>query len=578
MKTISQFLLPKSLILLSVVMVLLSPFWTKAQNQTNINSLNYGRDQLEHPTGSYIESPRETHPRSKAYSFRSTGFSIVQVNIDDNGFNIVDDAANEPSIACDPDNPDNMIIGWRQFDNINNSFRQAGMGYTTDGGESWTFPGVIDPGVFRSDPVLGHDGRGNFYYNSLTSANDDYWTNVYKSSDIGETWEMGTYSHGGDKQWMTIDRSQGVGGGNIYEFWNGTYSVCSPYNFTRSTDGNENYEACSSIPGDPYWGTTCVGPDGTLFVCGAQWNGLMVARSSNAKYPGEEVVWDFAVGVSLGGQVIGFGGDDCPNPNGLLGQAIISVDSSDGPGYGNVYLLCSVDRTTSIDPCDVMFAKSTDGGLTWENPVKVNDDTGNNAWQWFGTMSIAPDGRIDAIWLDSRDNFGSVNSSLYYSYSLDQGETWSENERLSDSFDPHIGWPQQAKMGDYFDMFSDDKGAHLAWAATFNGEQDVYYSLITPSYVSINDPDNLQSNFKLNNVPNPCSDHTYIRYQLPQKEFVSLKVFSVGGQIVETLVNGIQDKGEQVVLFNVDDLPAGVYFYCLEASGFAETKRIIVIK
>ena len=130
---------------------------------------------MEYPSGSYIPSPREDHPRSPAYSFRSTGFSIVQVNVDENGFNIVDDAANEPSIAFDPDNPDHMIIGWRQFDNINNSFRQAGMGYTHDGGETWTFPGVIDPGVFRSDPVLGHDGNGNFYYNSLTSNDIDYW-------------------------------------------------------------------------------------------------------------------------------------------------------------------------------------------------------------------------------------------------------------------------------------------------------------------------------------------------------------------------------------------------------------------
>jgi len=40
-------------------------------------------------------------------------------------------------------------------------------------------------------------------------------------------------------------------------------------------------------------------------------------------------------------------------------------------------------------------------------------------------------------------------------------------------------------MGDYFDMYSDESGAHLAWAATFNGEQDVYYSLITPEVSSI---------------------------------------------------------------------------------------------
>jgi Secretion system C-terminal sorting domain len=69
-------------------------------------------------------------------------------------------------------------------------------------------------------------------------------------------------------------------------------------------------------------------------------------------------------------------------------------------------------------------------------------------------------------------------SALYYSNSTNGGVTWSPNERLSDYFDPHVGWPQQNKMGDYFDMVSDINGANLAWAATFNGEQDVYYSYI----------------------------------------------------------------------------------------------------
>ena len=94
-------------------------------------------------------------------------------------------------------------------------------------------------------------------------------------------------------------------------------------------------------------------------------------------------------------------------------------------------------------------------------------------------MSVAPNGRIDVVFLDTRDNPGTNMSALYYSNSTNGGATWSTNERLSGFFDPHVGWPQQNKMGDYFDMVSDSTGAHLAWAATFNGEQDVYYSYIT---------------------------------------------------------------------------------------------------
>ena len=174
--------------------------------------------------------------------------------------------------------------------------------------------------------------------------------------------------------------------------------------------------------------------------------------------------------VSLGGSIVYGTG---PNPGGLLGQAWIATSPVPGPGGTQVYALCSVNPP-GADPLDVKFARSTDGGLTWSAPVRVNDDSGN-AYQWFGTMSTSPNGRIDAIWLDTRDHPGTYLSSLYYSYSTDGGITWSANERLSESFDPHVGWPQQNKMGDYFHMVSDELGFRLAWAGTFNGEQDVYF-------------------------------------------------------------------------------------------------------
>ena len=125
---------------------------------------------------------------------------------------------------------------------------------------------------------------------------------------------------------------------------------------------------------------------------------------------------------------------------------------------------------------DVHFARSLDGGLTFEPPIRINDDpVGTDAWQWFGTMSVAPNGRIDVVWNDTRADPGGFDSELYYAFSEDGGLTWSANEPLSPSFDPHLGWPQQNKIGDYYDMVSDAAGADLAYAATFNGEQDVYY-------------------------------------------------------------------------------------------------------
>ena len=92
------------------------------------------------------------------------GFTSYQVNIDNNGNNIVGDAANEPSICVDPTNRNRMAIGWRQFDSVTSNFRQAGYAFTTDGGVSWNFPGVLVNNVFRTDPVLNADADGRFFY------------------------------------------------------------------------------------------------------------------------------------------------------------------------------------------------------------------------------------------------------------------------------------------------------------------------------------------------------------------------------------------------------------------------------
>src|SRR5438309_10456985 len=66
-------------------------------------------------------------------------FVSYQVNVDPNHQNILGDAANEPSMADDPTDGNNMVIGWRHFNTINSNLRQDGWGYTTDAGMTWRF-------------------------------------------------------------------------------------------------------------------------------------------------------------------------------------------------------------------------------------------------------------------------------------------------------------------------------------------------------------------------------------------------------------------------------------------------------
>ena len=469
------------LVSLLIIVFLVSPILIYSQTNEQQKTDNPPNPTAHHEIkdDDYVPDLRDSQGRSPAYNYSTNNIVTTQVNVDANGQNIVGDAANEPSIAVDPNDRNRMAIGWRQFNTVTNNFRQAGYGFTTNGGQTWTFPGVIEPGVFRSDPVLESDAYGNFYYNSLTN-NPTFFCDVFKSTTGGSLWGNKTYAQGGDKQWMTIDNTNGPGIGNIYAFWTSSYSVCSPGFFTRSTDSGGSFEDCITIPNDPFWGTLTIGPQGDLYIGGSIGSDFLVAKSTNAKDSSQIVAWDLTTVVNLDGSIsYGIG----PNPGGLGGQTSIAVDTSGGPYHGNVYLLCSVERYSNPDPLDVMFVRSTDGGVNWSSPIKINDDPSTTAYQWFGTMSVAPNGRIDVIWLDTRDNPGTFLSALYYSNSKDGGLTWSPNEKLSDYFDPHVGWPQQNKMGDYFDMVSESNGAQLSWAATFNGEQDVYYSHITDTTI-----------------------------------------------------------------------------------------------
>src|SRR5207237_2300839 len=153
----------------------------------------------------------------------------------------------------------------------------------------------------------------------------------------------------------------------------------------------------------------------------------------------------------------------------------------------NVAMLASAappGRTTT----DVMFVRSTDGGLTFSAPVKVNDDPVNpNKWHWFGTFSVAPNGRLDAVWYDTRNAANNTDSQLFYSYSTDAGVTWSANVAVSNAFNPFEGYPNQNKIGDYITIVSDETGGNVAYAATFNfnanlsqHEEDVYYVRVFP--------------------------------------------------------------------------------------------------
>jgi hypothetical protein len=80
------------------------------------------------------------------------------------------------------------------------------------------------------------------------------------------------------------------------------------------------------------------------------------------------------------------------------------------------------------------------------------------------------------------------------------------------------------------------------------------------------------------NYPNPFNPSTSISYQIPERNFVSLKVIDILGNEVSTIVNEQQDAGMHKISFNASNLASGVYLYQLKVGNFVATKRMLLMK
>ena len=85
------------------------------------------------------------------------------------------------------------------------------------------------------------------------------------------------------------------------------------------------------------------------------------------------------------------------------------------------------------------------------------------------------------------------------------------------------------------------------------------------------------------NYPNPFNPSTQISFDIPKSEFISLRIFNLLGQDVETLTSKIMNPGRYTFEwdgkdFINNDVASGVYFYELRGESFISRKKMLLIR
>lgn len=111
-----------------------------------------------------------------------------------------------------------------------------------------------------------------------------------------------------------------------------------------------------------------------------------------------------------------------------------------------------------------------------------------------------------------------------------------------------------------------------------NGAEEVLYTFesVTPSFENA-----LVTEYALHqNYPNPFNPSTKIAFDLVDNNTVTLSIYNATGQLVKTLVNGVQyNKGRHSLSFDASNLTSGLYFYTVKIGNeFTATKKMLLVK
>lgn len=372
-----------------------------------------------------------------------------------------------PAVAADPADPRHIVMA-----NANLLTGNCEARVTFDGGASWDVTILKAPEGFLSPPCRALDSSGYPHMNQAVAfgTGQNVYTVFTASKGPYQTFANASLRDQGQADSIVVVRS--TDGGRTF----GTAVVAiaapdgpAPY-YARPTlgvqprpDGDRVYVAA--------WGVviTSGGPadgagDRRLVTAASKDGGVTWSAPVDASAPGEQtrepsspvvgpdgsvyVAWkNRDVGAAPSNIIIGKSTDG----GATWTRTPAGVTTGLGQGRDGGMPQLAVDHASGalnlvyqeIQPHgdqDIFFQRSTDAGATWSSPLRVNDDpTGNKVRQHVPRIAVAPNGRIDVVWLDYRHAYPTPvrpaprgEADVYYASSTNGGTAFSANRRITD--------------------------------------------------------------------------------------------------------------------------------------------------
>ncbi|MBU0690476.1 T9SS type A sorting domain-containing protein [bacterium] len=419
-----------------------------------------------------------------------------RINTDDSG-----QIQNEQQACINPMAPANRVVVWRDF---RLGYRRVGVGYTFDYGETWT--DALFPQMYyeqASDPVLVVDDLGVFTA-MMISYNPGYTENgmlQISSYDGGITWRDSVwaahttdFSSFEDKEMLAVDTSAlSPYYGSFYCVWSRFYS-----------DGPGNFDSTKIVCthkrlGEAYSEPIVVSPD----QISLQWSNVAIGVNGEVyiTWDGYEfgTWWNPAVWFSKSLD----GGETFSTPSVIARPefvhaeinpslatysfAPLGIDHSDGPHRGRLFMVYA--NSEQLVDLDIYFSYSDDLGDTWSEPAILNDDNVIfPADQFHPWLTVDEVGRVWVAFYDRRHDPNNLLMDLYFTVSEDGGETWRPNERITtESCNPGAGSLDAGLIGEYIGWTAFGNEALAVWTDTRLGNQDCFTAIIDSFFVDTSD-------------------------------------------------------------------------------------------